>query len=329
MKFSDSKRNPKDYKFRLGKQVTICPKCHRRTFKPFVDDNGIILDLSVGRCNRENHCGYFVPPREYFAIHTTEIPFSNPMRAIVPTAKPAVPPGLYSRDMMDKSVERGVWSVNNMSRYLLTHYSSAVVEKVCEWLKVGSARKGMDRTIFWMVDRFNCVRGGKLMAYDRNARRRKDVRDSVRWVHNYPETRYYLLNPTLPYVFRTCYFGSYLPADFTGTVYLVESEKTAVALACHMEKRGKYLTECAVMATGGASNLQFYDEDIEDPYHRIAALRNRNVVLIPDADAVEKWQEYVDRLKKVCKSVSLLDLRDKYIGPSDDPMDLLEAYGAW
>src|SRR5690349_12352466 len=48
----------------------MCPKCkHRRdTFKRYIDtQTQAYLADHVGRCDRQEECGYHYPPREYFA----------------------------------------------------------------------------------------------------------------------------------------------------------------------------------------------------------------------------------------------------------------------
>ena len=52
------------YRFTLGRQKTICPRCGHRDFKPYIDmATGEPLDVNVcGRCNRENSCRYHLRP---------------------------------------------------------------------------------------------------------------------------------------------------------------------------------------------------------------------------------------------------------------------------
>ena len=48
-----------------------CPACHRkRVFARYVDTwTGKYLSPDVGRCNREDNCGYHYTPKEYFHDH--------------------------------------------------------------------------------------------------------------------------------------------------------------------------------------------------------------------------------------------------------------------
>ena len=44
-----------------------CPGCGKKhCFTLYVDENGDILDPSVGRCDHESACGYHYTPKEFF-----------------------------------------------------------------------------------------------------------------------------------------------------------------------------------------------------------------------------------------------------------------------
>lgn len=48
-----------------------CPACGKRnTFSLYIDtENGEHVHTSVGRCNREDHCGYHLNPKQYFEMN--------------------------------------------------------------------------------------------------------------------------------------------------------------------------------------------------------------------------------------------------------------------
>ena len=47
-----------------------CPNCgDKRSFTYYVDESGMLLHPSVGRCNHESSCGYHYTPKEYFHDH--------------------------------------------------------------------------------------------------------------------------------------------------------------------------------------------------------------------------------------------------------------------
>lgn len=48
-----------------------CPACGKCEFSPYIDTyTGVpIEDKTCGKCNREHHCAYHKPPREWFEEH--------------------------------------------------------------------------------------------------------------------------------------------------------------------------------------------------------------------------------------------------------------------
>lgn len=74
---------------------------------------------------------------------------------------------------------------------------------------------------------------------------------------------------------------------------IVESEKTAII--------GKYfMPDYVWLATGGKNGC--FNKDA------IQVLKNRNVVLMPDLGATDKWRQYMTMLQGVCRSVSISTL---------------------
>ena len=48
-----------------------CPSCgHKHRFSEYIDQKtGKPVGPGCGKCDRENHCGYRVPPSDYFKQH--------------------------------------------------------------------------------------------------------------------------------------------------------------------------------------------------------------------------------------------------------------------
>lgn len=61
-----------EYRFHLQKyrpgSKTTCPSCGKsRCFVRYIDEQGnICFPENVGKCDRENSCGYHYTPKEYF-----------------------------------------------------------------------------------------------------------------------------------------------------------------------------------------------------------------------------------------------------------------------
>ena len=93
----------KQYKYSLAKKGKwICPECGQRTFVCYVDENGNVLDESVGKCDRADKCAHHYPPREYFQDNNLPMPR---MTATVQSSLPAyVPPSYMDPDLFKRSV---------------------------------------------------------------------------------------------------------------------------------------------------------------------------------------------------------------------------------
>ena len=92
-----------------------------------------------------------------------------------------------------------------------------------------------------------------------------------------------------------CYFGEHLLSSRPqGKVMIVESEKTAIVCA-------HYLPEYIWIATGGIGNLRYSE-----------ALAGRDVTLVPDLGAEEKWREQMALFEGKCRSVLLSGILSDY-----------------
>lgn len=299
--------------YHLGRKAIVCPACGRREFKPFVDASGALLHPSLGRCNRERRCGYFRSPRD----------LSDPdRRALLRDHRPGRPPrpapaslvpAAYVGRSIDHCAER-----NLLRRWFIGRFGFDTATDVMRRYGVGGSRLYGGAALFWLIDRSMRVRSGKIMAYDANAHRRRDLCVATTYVHP-------LISPGRPFNFRACHFGAHtLSMAPDATVLLVESEKTALYLACLLRERGALFGRYTVLATGGSACGGYTADAAADPWHRAADLLGRHVVLLPDADATAKWRTLAAALRPICASVRLLDLSRLATAPTDDPMDILE-----
>ena len=129
------------------------------------------------------------------------------------------------------------------------------------------------------------------MLYDSaTGHRIKEPRAYVSWVHS---------ESHLPdFHLRQCPFGEHLLNRTTTSapVMLVESEKTAVVM-CH------FMPDYIWLATGG-KNGSFNQE-------AMSVLRDREVTLIPDLGATERWREKSALLADICKRVVVSDMLER------------------
>ena len=89
---------------------------------------------------------------------------------------------------------------------------------------------------------------------------------------------------------KQCFFGEHLLTDktTTKTIAIVESEKTAI-IATH------FISDFVWLATGGMNGC-FNKGAVE-------VLSGREVVLVPDLGAMDKWKSKLPLLQSICKQV--------------------------
>ncbi len=295
-----------EYRYRLGKKAGPCPQCGRRTFKYYIDTvTGNILDPRCGRCNRENNCRYHEPPRKF--IGSLPSHRRSPLQPMPAPQRPATPSAMtYFND-------KSQLGFNNLYRAVKRSYTrhlpycgpvptiESTVKDVFSIYGVGHSSLFGNAMEFPLYDRFGSCRSVKVMGYDESGHRLKlPDRPSVTFLHT---------QRRLPdFNFVPCFFGEVLTELYPDRkVVVVESEKSALVLSCYLRYHNNH--RYIVLATGGASNLSATDENMRGRYHRMAALSGRDVVLVPDADMVDKWHLEGARLSRYCNSVRVVDVR--------------------
>ncbi|MBK8810464.1 MAG: hypothetical protein IPN69_06970 [Acidobacteria bacterium] len=269
-----------------------CPNCGKtRQFVRYIDlDTGSYLSDGVGRCNRESKCGYHVTPKEHFADNP-----QNDSRRILkrkPRKQLLVPP--KSVDYIQNEVLKSTltnYERNNLVKFLLSRFDAKEVTGVIRRYLIGTWHDG--RTIFWQIDRKNHIRTGKLISYDaEKGKRSKTVKPN--WMHVELKRRGNLSNN---FNLRQCLFGEHLlSAETLKPVAIVESEKTAIiASIC--------LPDFVWLAVGGKSNLK------ATTLARLGT--NRRIILFPDSDAFEKWNEILISCKRLGLNIEISTLIEK------------------
>ncbi len=230
----------------------------------------------------------------------------EPLRKITPTpCKPTiteVDPDSFStipEQMVQQSM--GHYEINPLYRYLSKIYGEVGTEVLFKEYGVGTSKMWGGSTIFWQRDHDGAVRTGKIMGYNPdNGHRVKQPHPQMHWAHCLVPVPQKSLPPTpqqrgdaIPvesplngglgadFHLRQCYFGEHLVGRYTHKdIAIVESEKTAIVASVTYPK-------AVWIATGGISNLR-----------PSKALRGRNVILIPDMGAEDRWAEKMMEIKK-------------------------------
>ena len=265
-----------------------CPKCgDKRSFTYYVDENGQMIDKTVGRCNHESGCGYHYTPRQFFQDNPDTQGGCN---SAAVAHHDAGTPDFISPDVLLETCSRGVgknelmffiWRLFDRHK---TEWEETKTFKLSTEYCIGTS--GHD-TIFWQVDVNRKIRTGKIMKYGDNGHRVKDG-FGVDWVHTKLKKKN-LLSDGFNMV--QCLFGEHLLSKYPQKpVAVVESEKTALLGAACLDK---YVW----VATGGKSS---------GITEKFKVLKGRNVVLFPDVDGYSEWQE-VARSMTYCNSVKVSD----------------------
>ena len=278
------------YRFHLEKyhtgSKTSCPKCERKAcFTRYVDEQGeITFPSHVGKCDHENSCGYHFTPKEYFKdnpqVSISESPTMPKAQSIAQNKE--TPPSFIEADIMQQSLK--LYDTNHLYSFLTRTIGKENTDKLFVLYKVGTSRKWNGATVFWQIDTSKKVHSGKIMLYDANTGRRvKEPHAHVCWVHSELKKPGFKL--------QQCFFGEHLlPLYPDKRIFIVESEKTAI-IASH------FIPDVLWIATGGKNGC-FNAQAVK-------VLSGRDVILMPDLGATSEWQEKVQMLQPVCRSVSV------------------------
>jgi hypothetical protein len=271
-------------KYNGSKSRHTCPKCNTKNMFVRYKDNqtGAYLNEDVGRCNREDKCGYHYKPSDFFRDHpgyiitesigssTTKEHFNEKDCYCI------LPPQWinWSQDNFDN---------NYFIQYLRKIFDNKIVNALIETYHIGTSSHWPGAVIFWQVDINEYIRTGKIILYEPSSGKRiKQPFNHITWVHIVDkddiEDPYGRRNT---FRLEQCFFGEHLLKLYPTTpVAIVESEKTAIIASIYYPK---YIW----LATGGKSNLS-------PKFCQV--LKGRDVTLFPDLNAFDKWTEKAKEL---------------------------------
>jgi hypothetical protein len=266
----------------------ICPKCGHKRFVPYINTKtGEYLAENVGRCERENNCGYHYTPKEYFNLNNNNMNKNGKEK-------------LHINEIFEERVEKNsllcggedypnaaftFWMIRvfgNDIIPILTEYGVLVAKYFYKEGKYGIA--------FVQRDKNGVIRQVKLMAYNPHTGKRLKEDDDV-LIFNYQTRKYetHLDKPKTIYIGQAlmrdyefenmqCFWGENLLTQYPDkTVAIVESEKTALICAY-------MIPEYLWIATGGKYGCGWSRPSVYN------VLRGRKVVLFPDLSATEDWK---------------------------------------
>lgn len=260
-----------------------CPACQTEwKFARYIDTaTNQHIDSSVGRCDRENQCGYHMKPRQFFEQNpwrndgtTMPVVMAKPRPVIQPPKKiTVVPVDIFKRTLAD-------YGTNNFIQFLSMVFPKDAVNKVIEAYFIGTFNKawwGTGSVVFWQIDSANRIRAGKVMQYnpETGKRLKNPERDFITWIHKVEKIRDYELSQ--------CFFGEHLLKNSTKPVAIVESEKTAIISSL-------FHPEFIWLACGQLNGLNAT---------KATVLAGRKVVLFPDVKGYEKWKAIAKELSSI------------------------------
>lgn len=194
-------------------------------------------------------------------------------------------------------VERSASYKSNFVRFLCEILTDEQIHSIGEKYALGATKTA--EVIFWQIDHAGKVRTGKIMQYNpESGKRLKHESGAIDWVHNKLKH-----TKQLPESFnlQQCFFGEHLLKLYpTKTVAIVESEKSAIIASVQFP-------DLIWLAAGNINGLSI------DKCH---ILKGRNIILYPDLNAFEKWNEKANIIKNECNcNVKVSDLLERISTP--------------
>ena len=256
----------------------LCPECRQKdkTFVRYIDTEKVEhMHPSVGRCNRENNCGYHYTPKQYFQDNKCSLDrtiIRHPKSKLV--KQPEKQSSFIPVELFKASLKN--YESNHFINYLVFLFGIETSNELIEKYFIGTSKHWKGSTIFWQIDIHGKTRTGKIMLYNSyTGNRIKEPFNHINWVHKVLKLTEFEL--------KQCFFGEHLLLDKKKPVAIVESEKTAVIASI-------YFPQFIWLATGGKNGCRWTTPGV------IKILKNRKVFLFPDLsnqgakeNCFEKW----------------------------------------
>ena len=272
-----------------------CPQCkHKRCFSKYIDTEGDTkFPNHVGRCDREDNCGYHFTPKEYFEQNPdTRNALKNndysQKSLYVRSQSRDIPTDYVDSQIVDLTLTQ--YLQNNFYLFLVSQFGEDKALESMKQYRVGTSKHWRGATIFWQTDAQNRIRTGKIMLYNpETGKRVKQPHNHITWAHSLLKKNGFNL--------KQCFFGEHLlSVEPHRPIAIVESEKSAL-IASH------YIPQYRWIASGGKNGC-FNKESLQ-------ALNNRRVVLFPDLGAMDVWHQKSELMKSLGIEVLLFDYLEK------------------
>ncbi len=267
-------------KYNGTKSRHTCPSCDcKKSFVRYVDEKGEYLSSEVGRCNRESKCGYHYKPKQFFPDNPSantehfmlygNIANKNNSRSqngsrVLINKPDYIPFESFKFTLAD-------YQRNAFVRFLLSLFPDCAdeVQDVLKMYFVGTCE---DYTCFPSIDQSNRICKAKLIRFNpATGKRLKGEFDTSSLVAKLKKQG----KIKAEFNYKQIFFGEHLlPINPNKPIAIVEAEKTAIiASLCFPE----------FVWLGSNSKTWLKVE-------RLQRLKNRQIILYPDADGFDLWQ---------------------------------------
>jgi hypothetical protein len=300
--------NPK-YRFQLQKYSAnppskiTCPNCKTaEKFTRYVDTvTDLVIADNVGRCDREDSCGYHYTPKKYFEDNPDA--YLRIINGVPPSSKPqTVASEVIEVKYIDSSyVEDSLSRVDDshLFRFLEGYFGQDAVKNVFEDYRVGVSGNwdihDNFSTLFWQIDVEGRVRQCKVIHYDQDTGKRKREDGACYFLGN-------RMNIDSGEFVQTLFGAHLLPKYPNKKVGIVESEKTALVMALSYP-------DFLWLATGGAHGCKWSDEQA------YSILEGRDIVFFPDLGMYDKWATKASKIKLRSGRIRVSDCMERKATP--------------
>ena len=284
------------YSLEKGSKKFICPNCGRKSFTKYVDNKtNTYLSDEIGRCDRENNCGY----------HNKPSGKNHPI-----TNHHISEPDILSERIDASLLINSITYKDTFSTVLINKYGAKQVVPVLKAYFVGCWNGNnpyyKDWTIFWRVDPDMNIHTGKIMKYRTSLKREKypDGGGYVSWVHKLTKQ-----NVDKP---ASHLFGAHLLKDNRKPIVIVESEKSAILGAIIYPDK-------LWLASGGIDNLK---------PDNLSILNGKPFTVYPDSEqeSINKWTDIITASGGYVNTNYLDNCTDEELASGFDIADFILKY---
>ena len=283
-----------DYRYRLDNSrpriKVTCPACGRsRKLVRYVDSQtGLFLADYVGKCDRIFKCGYHYTPSDYFRDH----PWLNDITSHRPVSLNIIneqlsQPSFIERSRMVESMNR--CQSSSLFRFLSSLWGNDETMRLFRLYNVGATSRMNDAAVFWQVDINGCIRTGKIMRYGNNGHRiKEDGLVNLMWAHRMKS----IVDNPEDFNLVQCFFGEHLLSVCPDSKVLIEESEKSAVIASH------YYPQYLWLASGGCCGCLNQTDS--------QALKGREVWLVPDLDAEDRWRDKLTMLRTITPTVGIV-----------------------